>query len=115
MRWWRTLVFLASHVHPYWLVGDFIALVEARDVVDAGRPKIDSTMKAGVYMPAEDETRALLGNRLGQLWRAEVFGISLERSIHVASGDVRRRVRDKHVESGRNLGEPLDEPSNAHE
>ena len=110
MRWWRTLVFLASHVHPCWLVGDFIALVEARDVVDAGRFKIDSTMKAGVDVPAEDETRALLCNRLGQLWRAKVFGISLERSIHVASGNVRRRVRDKHVESGRNLGEPLDEP-----
>ena len=65
---------------------------------------------ASVDVPAEDEARALLGNRLRQFRRTEVFRISLERSIYIAAGDVRRRVRDEHVEPDWYFREPFDEP-----
>ena len=45
---------------PCWLVGDFVAFIEAGDVVDAALLKIDSAVLASVDMSAEHNPRTLL-------------------------------------------------------
>ena len=62
----------SSDFHPRRFIGDFIALVEAGDVVDGSCGTVVAGERYGVVvasmdMPAEDEAWALLGNRFRQL------------------------------------------------
>ena len=59
-----------------------------------------------VDMAAENESRALLDDGLGQRRRAEMLGVRLERTIDVASRYARRRVCDEDIETMGNLREP---------
>ena len=54
-------------------------------LVDAGRLEVDAAVLARVDMSAKDESRALLGDGRGQLRRAEMLEVRLERTINVAS------------------------------
>ena len=66
-----------SDLHPCRLIGDFVPFVEAGDIVDAGRLKVDTAMLPCVDMAAENESRALLNDGLCQLRRAEMLGVRL--------------------------------------
>ena len=46
---------LGSHINPGRFIGNLVAFVETRDVVDAARPKINATMLPCVDVSAEHE------------------------------------------------------------
>ena len=62
-----------------------------------------------VYVSAEDDARALLNDHLGKFRGTEMLGIHLKGTVDIASGDVRRRMSDKHIYPRGNLREPADE------
>ena len=88
---------VALQVHPRWRVGDFVSFVEAGDVVDARRLEIYAAMLPSVDVAAEDKSRALRYDGLCQFRRAEMLGVGLERTVNIAAGDMRRRVRNKDI------------------
>ena len=45
----------------------------------------------------EDETRSFLHNSLGQLHRTEMLGVCLKRTVDIATGNARRRMRNEYV------------------
>ena len=71
------VVLRVAHIHPCRLVGDFITFVEAGDIVDTGRLKVNTAMLSCVDMSAKDKARTLLDDGLSQLRRAEMLGVRL--------------------------------------
>ena len=58
---------LSSHFQPCRLVGDFVSLVETRDVVDSAGLEINASVLTRVDVSADDEAGTFLRNRLRQL------------------------------------------------
>ena len=86
-----------SYLHQCRFVGNLVALVEAGDIVDSATLEIHSAVLARVYVSAEDESRPLLHDRLGQLRRTEMLGVCLERTVNIAIWNAQRRMCNENV------------------
>ena len=85
---------LGSHINPCRFIGNLVAFVETRDVVDAARPEIHAAMLPCVDVTAENESRALFPDCRCQLGRSKMLRVRLERTVDITVGNTRRRMCD---------------------